>query len=149
MWHGLSDPYRVLHKVAVVYERIYVNEVKKIRNRQIACSLLSKLFDNTHAAISIYYVLRDTQLLIEYFVCVLAKLLRKNVACVDVNRKLLAEPWYRQSHRQGAHGDEHSPIFAVEAAAICLLKIPDRRAWKPGITAFSNAVGNALICSPL
>lgn len=29
MWHGLIDPYRVLHKVAVVYERIYVNEVKK------------------------------------------------------------------------------------------------------------------------
>ena len=42
--------------------------------------------------ISVYYVLRDTQLLMEYFVCVLAKLLRKNVACVDVNRKLLAEP---------------------------------------------------------
>lgn len=60
MWHGLSDLYRVLHKVAVVYERIYVNEVK-IRNRQIACSLLSKLFDNTHAAISVYYVLRDSQ----------------------------------------------------------------------------------------
>lgn len=69
-----------------------LKKCKKIRRRQITCTLLSKLFDNTHAAISVYYVLRDTQLLMEYFVCVLAKLLRKNVACVDVNRKLLAEP---------------------------------------------------------
>lgn len=29
MWHGLSDPYRVLHKSAIVYERIYVKEVQK------------------------------------------------------------------------------------------------------------------------
>ena len=96
--HRLRAPYCVLHKSAIVYERIYVKEVQK-NKEQTNCLFL---IEHTHAAISVYYVLRDTHLLMEYFVCVLVKLLRKNVAYVDVNRKLLAKPWYWQPHRQGS-----------------------------------------------